>query len=41
MPTLIDQHGAATGKLLISGRGSGDIGCHVSSTSNPLASDEF
>jgi hypothetical protein len=42
VPTLIDQHGATSGKLLITGRGSGDTGCNVSSEgSNPLFADEF
>jgi hypothetical protein len=41
VPTLIDQHGATTAKLLITGRGSGDTGCNVGSTSNPIVFNEF
>jgi hypothetical protein len=41
VPTLIDQHGATSGKLLISGRGSNDIGCNVSSVAGSPFGDEF
>ena len=41
VPTLIDQHGATSGKLLITGRGSGDDGCNVPAEGGGLFEFEF